>query len=248
MKKIRLEKYNISFYDKFYKQGFSVEGNLEYVDYLLKRLEDTPFRRGGKILDVGCGVGILGKTLKDKYNSSVDGIDLSRTAIKKALKNGLNAKVADIEKTWPFKDSQFDTVISQQVIEHLVNPDIFIEESKRVLKKGGYLVITTPNLASWFNRVLFLLGYQPFYTEISTQDKTLGMSFIRNFTKVRQPLGHLRVFTSRGLEDLLKYHNLKIVKLIGGKIFYLPNFMNPLDNFFSSFSSLSSDLIFIAKK
>jgi hypothetical protein len=38
---------------------------------------------------------------------------------------------------------------------------------RRVLREGGYLLITTPNLASWVNRLVMLLGYQPYNCEVS---------------------------------------------------------------------------------
>ena len=116
------------------------------------------------------------------------------------------------------------------------------------LKKDGYFYISTPNLASWFNRVIFLFGYQPFFTEISNEDKTLGLKFTQAFTKNRAPLGHIRVFTLKGLIDLLEYHGFVIMNKYGGKIEYLPRFMKPFDKFFSNFPYLASDLFVVARK
>ena len=115
-------------------------------------------------------------------------------------------------------------------------------------KKGGLFIITTPNLASWFNRIIFLFGFQPFYTEISIKDKTLGLKFTRGLTKNRETVGHIRVFTLKGLIDLLEYYKFKIVSIKGGSIYYLPSFMKPFDNFFSRFPSLAGDLMVVAIK
>ena len=115
------------------------------------------------------------------------------------------------------------------------------------MKKGGYLYVSTPNLASWFNRLIFCLVINPF-TEISNMDKTLGIKFTQSLTQNRAPLGHIRVFTLRGLIDVLEYHGLEILAKYGGEITYLPRFMKPLDKFFSNFPNLSSDLFVVARK
>ena len=53
------------------------------------------------------------------------------------------------------------------MIEHLYNPDHMLEECRRVLKPGGLLIISTPNLQAWYNRILFLFGVQPIFYEVS---------------------------------------------------------------------------------
>jgi 2-polyprenyl-3-methyl-5-hydroxy-6-metoxy-1,4-benzoquinol methylase len=56
----------------------------------------------------------------------------------------------------------------RDVIEHLLNPDLAICGVLRVLKRGGFLVLSAPNLAKWLNRLLLFLGLQPRYSEVST--------------------------------------------------------------------------------
>lgn len=239
---------NIKFYESYYSKEYDFKGDEKYYNYLLSKI-DLNLDKPVKILDVGCGIGALGYFLfKKNPNLKIFGIDISAAGIKTAKKNGVIGKVADIEKKWPFQSKSFDLVFGQEIIEHLVDTDIFIKESSRVLKKDGLLVITTPNLGAWYNRILLLLGFQPFFTEVSTIDKTLGISFTRKLTKVREPLGHLRVFTLRALKDLLKLHKFKPVTVKGGKAFFLPRFIHPFDELMSNFPSLSSDLIVISKK
>lgn len=56
-----------------------------------------------------------------------------------------------------------------RVIEHLINPDNAISEAYRVLKPGGFLIIATPNQASWVNRVLLLFGHPILGIDLSTK-------------------------------------------------------------------------------
>ncbi len=104
-----------------------------------------------KILDVGCGDGFylhLLFNLKVK-NLKLVGVDIDKNALKSARKNLRGKKVkfiqADLLKGLPFKSGSFDKIIMSEVCEHLENDIKGLKEVKRVLKKGGTLVITVPN-------------------------------------------------------------------------------------------------------
>jgi ubiquinone/menaquinone biosynthesis C-methylase UbiE len=237
------------FYDQYYLNEFDYPGNIEQVDYLISKIGKQYFKDVKKVLDVGCGVGIFGQVLKERYSKiEIYGIDISKQAIDQSRKNRIKSQVADIEKKWPYPDNNFDLVISQQVIEHVINPDHQLTEARRVLKKGGRFIITTPNLGSWYNRLLLFAGFQPFYAEVSTVDKTVGLGFTRRITKIRKPLGHLHVFTQRALKDLLYLHGFKVENALGGRVRYLPLFIKTLDQLISNFPGLASDLIIVARK
>lgn len=200
-------------------------------------------------LDAGCGEGDFTKILAKEINPKrIYGVDNDIQFLSSARKKGLIVKKANIERRIPFKDNSLDVVISRQVIEHLVNPDRFLQETYRVLKAGGIVIITTPNLACWFNRIIFLFGIQPFFLESSTIDKTNGLRFTRQLTAMREPMGHIRVFTRGALNDILEMHNFQVIKILGSEVAYLPGFMKPFDRLFSKFSSLASDLMIVAQK
>lgn len=108
--------------------------------YLFNRFK---MQKGQKLLDLGCGrgdftkafqsVGLLVQAL-DKEKSSADTLD------------GIEVSYVDFENDrFPFEDETFDIVFSKSVIEHINNPENFIKESRRVLKKGGKIIIMVPD-------------------------------------------------------------------------------------------------------
>ena len=239
--------------DSFYTEKYNDETwlkQMEKVAYsLINRIKDiNPIKRGDRILDAGCGSGDLGRVLINKFNSQVYGIDMNKVTIQRAKKTGLKVKMADLDAKWPFENNFFNVVIGSEVIEHVVNPDNFLAETKRVLKKDGLLILTTPNLAAWFNRVIFLFGFQPFFTEVSTIDKTMGLSFTRKLTKNREPLGHIRCFTLRALKDILDLHGFRVILVKGSTVYYFPKFMKPFDYLFSYLPDFSTNLTIVARK
>ena len=68
---------------------------------------------------------------------------------------GYNIRVAE----YSYKDETFDLVLLLDVIEYLFDTDRLLFEVKRGLKPGGIAVISTPNLASWYNRLFLLFGW-----------------------------------------------------------------------------------------
>jgi ubiquinone/menaquinone biosynthesis C-methylase UbiE len=238
--------------DRFYTQNYAKkiwrdQRHKQSLYYIEKFKRLNVFNKGNSLLDVGCGSGELALLLKEEFGIEPSGVEINKVALEQAKKRGLNAKYADLEKKWPYKNNTFNSVIGVEIIEHMVNPDHFLREAKRVLKQEGKLILTTPNLANWFNRILFLLGYQPFFLEASTVDKTVGISFTRKLTENRIPVGHVRVFTLNAIIDLLKLHGFKNIKVIGGKVDCLPPFMSTIDTLFSYVPSLASDMIVVAK-
>lgn len=231
------------YYSKSYKNNATANVNDAWIKAIKPKLK-IPFSSQKKILDVACGISTLGKNFSDR----VYGLDLNQEAIKIARKHGINAKVGDVEKTWNYPNEYFDIVIASHIIEHVVNPDHLILEAKRVLKKNGLFIVATPNLAAWFNRALLLLGFQPFFTEVSTIDKTLGIKFTRKLTQVRNPLGHLRIFTLDSLKDILKLYGFRISKISSTEFGSFPPIFGFIDKMISNNVSLASVIIIVGKK
>jgi SAM-dependent methyltransferase len=109
-----------------------------------------------------------------------------------------------------FPDEFFDFIFCGDVIEHLFSPDFLLEEIYRMLKPKGYAIITTPNLATWKNRVSLLFGWQPVYTEVSTKHRVGNPRLPKG-----PPSGHLRMFTPRAMKELVQLYGFEVEKIKG---------------------------------
>lgn len=92
------------------------------------------------VLDIGCGTGIISSNLS-KYFKKVYGVDVVDNRI---IKEGYIFKKVKNEKLL-FKNKFFDVIISNQVIEHVNNPEKHLSEIYRVMKKDGICYLATPN-------------------------------------------------------------------------------------------------------
>ena len=117
----------------------------KYTDVILRYSKN-----GSKFLDVGCGTGISIKLINQSKKRKCSGIDISESSIKRCKEKGLDFSVYKGEKL-PFEDNFFDIVGSINVLEHVNEPHLFLDEKLRVYKKGGYLVIVCPNFLSITN-------------------------------------------------------------------------------------------------
>ena len=117
-------------------------------------------KKNTRVLDVGCGDGILMEYLK--YNKEIDirGIEISKDNVQKCLSKGLTVIEGDAEKDLlQFPDSSFDFVILSQTLQAFLNPEIVIKELLRVGKKA---IVTIPNFGFWKVRLhLLIKGTMP---------------------------------------------------------------------------------------
>ena len=116
----------------------------------------------------------------------------------------------DVETGLPFRDSTFHCIFAGEVIEHVYDTDFLIEECYRVLKPGGSLILTTPNLVAFAWRMSMLFGKRP--------------AIIHNRKPLpERPGEHIRYFTSRDLRDILVDHGFEIVKFCVDGVKFFPD-------------------------
>lgn len=108
-------------------------------------------RGSKKILDCGCAW--HPNPFFDFKKSKVTGIDVERMHQKNKYHKFVQS---DLNTPMPFKKNTFDCVTAGEMIEHLYNPFLFLNECYRVLKPKGKLIITTPNKiwANFFQRLI----------------------------------------------------------------------------------------------
>lgn len=120
---------------------------------VLNRLPVLGLTPGARILDAPCGgAAALTLALRERGFDAI-GADIDPEA---ATCLGPHFQKANLDAELPWPDQSFDAVISTEGIEHLENHFSFLREVQRILKPGGLLVLTTPNITALRSRVRFL--------------------------------------------------------------------------------------------
>jgi SAM-dependent methyltransferase len=117
----------------------------EKVAVVFKRLGQA-LPSGQTVLDIGCGKG-LSPLFFAELGNRVTACDISSEAVafQKLQPRLVDATEADINTVWPFANESFNLIFCAEVIEHLPIQTPFFNEAFRVLKKGGRLILKTPN-------------------------------------------------------------------------------------------------------
>jgi 2-polyprenyl-3-methyl-5-hydroxy-6-metoxy-1,4-benzoquinol methylase len=105
------------------------------------------FVAASNVLDVACGTGIGTEFLFRSGAASCTGMDIDPIAVQHAISAYDQCKFIACDATkMPVQDGSFDVIVSFETIEHLPDPVKFLKECSRVLRPGGTLVCSTPNL------------------------------------------------------------------------------------------------------
>jgi 2-polyprenyl-3-methyl-5-hydroxy-6-metoxy-1,4-benzoquinol methylase len=194
-----------------------------------------------RVLDVGCGpYAVLSRSIHPP--DSYVGCDIAPLApgveVREfQLVDANRERLAD-----RFDGKRFDVIFCGEVIEHIFSPDSLIEDLKNVMQDDGVLILSTPNLAYWVNRLLLLAGVSPLFVENSSRMK-LGRR-LRALGQGNPTEGHIRLFTYRAMRDLLAAQQLTLERAVGS-----PVWSNPVDRVIARLSrALAPDITYIAIK
>jgi SAM-dependent methyltransferase len=130
----------LSQYEPFRRSGYGSELALLLRKLVVKRAKEK-FYKGGKTLDIGCGIGNFADYFEEYF-----GIDIIKSALEE-LRNKhqkYNVLVSDAEKL-PFKKESFSFIISVEVLQYIRDKEKFFDEIFRVMKPNSYAVIITQN-------------------------------------------------------------------------------------------------------
>ena len=113
-----------------------------------------------KVLDVGCGDGILMEFLKNNKKTNIRGLEISKSKVQECIAKGLTVIEGNAEKDLKqFPDKSFDYVVLSQTLQAFLDPELVINELLRVGKKA---IVTIPNFGYWRIRLhLLLKGTMP---------------------------------------------------------------------------------------
>ena len=134
------------------------------VETLIDEFLPDELVRGKTVLDVGCGLGFFSQRLKDR-GALVTACDIGPGLVEKTrIRVGCEAQVADaLRLTEQFGVNRFDLVVSSECIEHTPDPNEALRQMAGVLKPGGYLSVSTPNVVWWpVVRLATILRLRPF--------------------------------------------------------------------------------------
>ncbi len=158
--------------------------------------------KGTRVLDVGCGDGVLIEYLKNKKNIDVRGLEISKDKVQKCISKGLtviegNAEI-DLKQ---FPNNSFDYVVLSQTLQAFVNPELVIKELLRVGKRA---IVTIPNFGFWKVRLhLLFKGTMPVTKALPDEwynTPNLHMCTIKDFVKFSNTI-NFKIFKSIAMNE-----------------------------------------------
>lgn len=169
----------------------------EYYEHPRRELLPVIPRTCRRVLDVGCGAGVLGRVLKaERRVAEVCGIEYVEEAAQRAravLDRVLHGNIEEMALPW--EDGYFDCIVCADVLEHLVNPAAVLAKLKRVLARDGVMVISVPNAR--FYEVIQMLSHGAWtYCEQGIMDAT-----------------HLRFFTRTDLGTMIESGGMETAEI-----------------------------------
>ena len=153
-----------------------------------------------RVLDVGCGDGVLIEYLKYKKNIDVRGLEISKDKVQKCISKGLtviegNAEI-DLKQ---FPDNSFDYVVLSQTLQAFINPELVINDLLRVGKRA---IVTIPNFGFWKVRLhLLFKGTMPITKALPDEwhnTPNLHMCTIKDFVRFSEKK-NFKIFKSIAL-------------------------------------------------
>jgi SAM-dependent methyltransferase len=167
---------------------------------------------GACIVDLGLARGLLLERFRRYAGVDLSGTEIDQAEIEHARRRGLEPTVhffnvfegSRLTAELPFGDATCDVVLAGEIIEHIVDTEEFLREIRRILRPGGVVVLSTPNLLWWKARLEMLAGRYPAAVDFRT--------------RYGDDAGHVRAFTPRILRRLLDEAGFDDVRVVGKRL------------------------------
>lgn len=184
-----------------------------------------PSLRGVSLLECGIARGGLADTLKNE-GARCFGVDINPRDIP-----GVSVFQADLNQGFPKFDTAFDVIFAGEVMEHIFDDEQFVRSARALLKPGGVLILTVPNLSFSVNRVRMLFGMTPLFAYAPY---------------------HYHIYTRRTLEDIITRNDFAIAGFTSSHVLFSTRRSQLLGRAFEIlgdyFPSFGAHLIACAKK
>ncbi|MCB9453199.1 MAG: class I SAM-dependent methyltransferase [Anaerolineaceae bacterium] len=170
----------------------------------LEMIEHWTQLHNTRVLVAGCGIGMYAAQFRQRYTPYVEAFDIEEERVRQAQAETPHTVVAAAEYL-PYPANTFDTILSHEVLEHVVDDRMAVREMTRVLKPGGRIAIFVPN--RWY----------PFETHghYWRGEYHFGNTPLINYlpNNLRDKLApHVRAYTKHQLHDLLDGLPLQVIK------------------------------------
>jgi 2-polyprenyl-3-methyl-5-hydroxy-6-metoxy-1,4-benzoquinol methylase len=196
-----------------YERGFFLDVEHRYTKMHRLLRERYGDLAGKRILDLGSSRGLLLTRFRSYKGAELLGNEIDPAERRHAADRGIVEASAHFINTFdgnrmaarlPFADDYADVVMAGEIIEHIVDTEGFLREIHRVLRPGGALVLSTPNILWWKHRLALLAGRYP---EALDYRLRYGDDF-----------GHVRSFTPALLGGLLAETGFVDVYIVGKRL------------------------------
>jgi glycosyltransferase involved in cell wall biosynthesis/2-polyprenyl-3-methyl-5-hydroxy-6-metoxy-1,4-benzoquinol methylase len=184
------------FYDEYWKRDTNWTPSHSFTDQQLELHFDDLLKPTDDVLDVGCGDASNYQTWLIKQVGKLTGMDISESGITAARRIGMEAVVHDFSKSFPFESDRFDKAVCIEVLEHLYDPKFCVQEIYRVLKPGGWFIMSVPNNGYHRERLKSLVK-----AELSTSITDLSNEWKG---------AHIRFYNQRSITKMLEVAGFKV--------------------------------------